>query len=509
MALQDLADPEVMLEVEVEVLEIERSRLQELGLQWPGQLALSLLIGVSGSTTLADLRNLSSATTRATHGGAAINVSRQDQNANILTNPRIRVRNKEEAEILIVDSIPVITTTTSGTASFLSESVSRVDVGLKLEVEPTVYLDDEVAIKPSLEVSSLVPEVISKNGTLTYQIGTRGANTVRRLKDGETQVLAGLIDDEERVAGNKIPGLGELPVLDRLFGSQRDDDQRSEILLSITPRVLRSLRRPPLDEAEFEAGTENAVGAAPVRLRPAEDAASGRAAPAAPAPPRAAPNNPATPGPAASPSGGGSSAAAAGAAGFAALPPGAVNAAARLFWQGPTQVRAGQTFSVLLRGSGASTWQQLLLEIGYDAQALQLTEVRAGALFDPSDGSGSLLQQGDGRAVRLRVTLALTPAAPAAASADGTGAAGFSAVLPTAPAPSPVRASAGGAPADLLVLSFKALRNSGTGSLRLQYAQVLPKRAVPPLLPAQRRLRLLPRTHAGIPRWASPSSSLC
>ena len=157
-----------------------------------------------------------------------------------------------------------------------------------------------------------------------------------------------------------------------------------------------------------------------------------------------------------------------------------MNAAARLFWQGPAQVRAGQTFSVLLRGSGASAWQQLLLEIGYDAQALQLVEVRAGAQFDPSDGSGSLLQQGDGSAGRLRVTLALAP--QAAAAADGA---------PPAPA-APPAVPAGAAPADLLVLSFKALRNSGTGSLRLQEAQVQPRPAVPPLLPAEQRLRLLP-----------------
>ena len=495
VALQDLADPEVMLEVEV--LEIKRSRLQELGLQWPGQLSLSPLAGASGGTTLAELRNLSSATTRASLGGAAVNASLQDQNANILTNPRIRVRNKEKAKILIGDRIPVITTTTSGTASFLSESVSYVDVGLKLEVEPTVYLDDEVAIKLGLEVSSLVREVVSKNGTLTYQIGTRGANTVLRLKDGETQVLAGLINDEERVAGNKIPGLGELPMLGRLFGSQRDDDQRSEILLSITPRVLRSLRRPPLDEAEFEAGTENAVGAAPVRLRPADDATSGRPSPATPAAPRPGPVSaaPAGAGPAMAPAaGGGSAAAAAGAAGFAAMAPGVVNAAARLFWQGPSQVRAGQTFSVLLRGSGAGAWQQLLLDIGYDAQALQLTEVRAGALFDPSDGSGSLLQQGDGSAGRLRVTLALAPG-PAPAPAPAAEAAG-AAAPPAAPAPAlapvPAPAPAGAAPADLLVLTFKALRNSGTGSLRLQEAQVQPRPAVPPLLPAEQRLRLLP-----------------
>ena len=495
VALQDLADPEVMLEVEV--LEIKRSRLQELGLQWPGQLSLSPLTGASGGTTLADLRNLSSATTRATLGGAAINASRQDQNANILTNPRIRVRNKEKAKILIGDRIPVITTTTSGTASFLSESVSYVDVGLKLDVEPTVYLDDEVAIKLGLEVSSLVREVISKNGTLTYQIGTRGANTVLRLKDGETQVLAGLINDEERVAGNKIPGLGELPVLGRLFGSQRDDDQRSEILLSITPRVLRSLRRPPLDEAEFEAGTENAVGAPPVRLRLAEDGRSGRATAASPVTARPAPPGPV--GPAAPAVSGvaaipgtpqaGVAAAAASTAGFAAMSPAAVNSAARLFWQGPTQVRAGQAFSVLLRGNGASTWQELLLDVGYDAQALQLMEVRAGALFDPSDGSGSLLQQGDGRAGRLRVTLALTaPAAAPGAAAETTGAAATPAATPAA-APT---ASVGGTPADLLVLTFKALRNSGVASLRLQEAQAQPRPAVPPLLPAEQRLRLLP-----------------
>ena len=476
VALQDLADPEVMLEVEV--LEIKRSRLQELGLQWPGQLTLSPLPGAGDITTLASLRNLNASTTRATLGSAVVNLSRQDQNANILTNPRIRVRNKEKAKILIGDRIPVITTTTSGTASFLSESVSYVDVGLKLDVEPTVYLDDEVSIRLGLEVSSLVREVISKNGTLTYQIGTRGANTVLRLKDGETQVLAGLINDEERAAGNRIPGLGQLPVLGRLFGSQKDDDQRSEILLSITPRVLRSLQRPPLSSAEFEAGTENAVGSAPLRLRLAEAAPESRvglgaapvggAAPGASAlaavPGRAsalaavpATTVPARPG--------------AAVAGFAAVNPAAVGAPARLMWQGPAQVQAGQPFSVLLRGSGA-TWQQLMMEIGYDPQMLQLLEVRAGSRFDPADGSGSLLQQGDASSGRLRVTLART------APADG--------------APAAARAPEGGPPSDLLILSFKALRAGSTTSLRLRQAEGEPVAGAALALPAEHGLRVLP-----------------
>jgi len=228
-------------------------------------------------------------------------------------------------------------------------------------------------------------------------------------------------------------------------------------------------------------------------LRPADDATSGRPSPATPAAPRPGPVSAAPAGYATPPAaGGGSAAAAAGAAGFAAMAPGVVNAAARLFWQGPSQVRAGQTFSVLLRGSGAGAWQQLLLDIGYDAQALQLTEVRAGALFDPSDGSGSLLQQGDGSAGRLRVTLALAPG-PAPAAAPAAESAGAAAPPPAlAPVPAPAPAPAGAAPADLLVLTFKALRNSGTGSLRLQEAQVQPRPAMPPLLPAEQRLRLLP-----------------
>ncbi|MDP1935901.1 MAG: hypothetical protein Q8K91_01700 [Hylemonella sp.] len=468
VALQDVADPEVMLEVEV--LEIKRSRLQELGLQWPGQLSLSPLGGAGGSTTLADLRNLSSATTRAVLGGAAINANRQDQNANILTNPRIRVRNKEKAKILIGDRIPVITTTTSGTASFLSESVAYVDVGLKLDVEPTVYLDDEVAIKLGLEVSSLVREVISKNGTLTYQIGTRGANTVLRLKDGETQVLAGLINDEERAAGNKIPGLGELPMLGRLFGSQKDDEQRSEILLSITPRVLRSLQRPPLSIAEFDAGTENAVGAAPLRLRAAVPEPRVAAPAAATTTPAA--TLPATPPTAAAPALLPAPGVTAGVAGFAALPAQTVNTAARLSWQAPAQVRSGQVFNVLLRGSGTASWRELTLDIAFDPQALQLTEVRAGAHFDPSDGSGSVLQQGDSSKGLLRLTLARPANAADAAAPPAAG--------PRGPA------------SDLLILGFKALREGGASSLRVQRADAQPASEVGPLLPAELRLRLLP-----------------
>jgi general secretion pathway protein D len=263
VALQDLSDPEVMLDVEI--IEVKRSRMVELGIQWPAQMSLAPLQTAGVPLTLNQLSNINSTTTQATVSSLLINANKQIQDGTLLANPRIRVRNKEKAKVLIGDRVPVITTTSTSTG-FVAESVNYLDVGLKLEVEPNVHLNEEVAIKINLEVSSLTKEVTSKSGTLAYQVGTRGASTILRLKDGETQVLAGLISDEDRTLANRIPGLGDLPIVGRLFGSQKDDGQRSEILLSITPRILRSIRPQDLSVAEFESGTDSSAGAPSLRL---------------------------------------------------------------------------------------------------------------------------------------------------------------------------------------------------------------------------------------------------
>ncbi|MBL0729598.1 secretin N-terminal domain-containing protein [Piscinibacter sp. HJYY11] len=259
VSLLDIGDAEVMLEVEI--LEVKRSRLLELGIQWPGQVTLSPI--PSGRVlTLADLRNLSSSTIQAGFDAfPSINARKADQDGTTLANPRIRVRNREKAKILIGDRVPVISNTSTATG-FVAESINYLDVGLKLEVEPTVFVED-VGIKINLEVSTLVKEILSKTGSLSYQIGTRGASTVLRLRNGETQILAGLISDEERATASKVPAAGELPILGRLFGSQKDDSQRNEILLSITPRIMRALPQPDFSALEFESGTEARVGAPP------------------------------------------------------------------------------------------------------------------------------------------------------------------------------------------------------------------------------------------------------
>ena len=189
-------------------------------------------------------------------GGVTLNLRREVGDFEILANPRVRARNKEKAKVLIGDKVPIVTTTSSQTG-FVADSVSYLDVGLKLEVEPTVYANDEVAIKLALEVGSLAGQIKTTSGTVAYQVSTRNASTALRLKDGETQVLAGLLRREERTSASRLPVAGDVPLLGRLFSSTLDDGNKTELVLAITPRIVRNLRQPDASEAEIWVGTES------------------------------------------------------------------------------------------------------------------------------------------------------------------------------------------------------------------------------------------------------------
>lgn len=254
IAVYDIPEPEVMLEVEV--LEIKRTRLQELGIKWPDSLSLTpLTSGTGNPLTLRDLtNNVNSRTTGVSIPTVNVNAKAQDSDVKILANPRIRARNHETATIQIGERVPNVTTTS--TPTFVSESITYTDVGLKLEVEPRVFLNNDVGIRVKLDVSNVVSQSQTKNGAVTYQLGTRNAATSLRLKDGETQILAGLINNEDRSTGNKVPGLGDFPIIGRLFGNTADNTEKTEIVLSITPRLIRNIKAPEAQLAEFTSGTD-------------------------------------------------------------------------------------------------------------------------------------------------------------------------------------------------------------------------------------------------------------
>lgn len=274
IAAQDLAEPEVMLELEV--LEVNMSRLVDLGIRWPDSISAGI-VGeeeVAGQLRLDETRGIVDSMVRLNFSNPLISAQLRSQkgNANLLANPRVRVRNKQPAKILIGERVPVITTTASANVGSF-ETVTYLDVGLKLEIEPVVSLDDEVSMKIALEVSNILESIPRASGTLVYRLGTRNTSTTLRVRDGETNILAGLIQSDERRANNGVPGLNEIPLVSKLFGVSQDSDTRTEIVLLITPRIVRNLDLPGLGLQEFLAGTESSVGAAPIQLgipRPAE-----------------------------------------------------------------------------------------------------------------------------------------------------------------------------------------------------------------------------------------------
>lgn len=391
IALYDTAEPEVLLEVEV--IEISRNALTELGVKLPNTFSLTPLPpGDAKGLTLGNIQGLNRERLALGLGDVLVNLRREVGDYNTLANPRIRVRNREKAKILIGDKIPVITTTTSGNASFVSDSVSYLDVGLKLDVEPTIYADDDVAIRIGLEVSTLGTSVKTSSGTLAYQIGTRNATTMLRLHDGETQLLAGLISREDRSSASRVPGVGDLPVLGRLFSNQADTANRTELVLAITPRVLRNVRRPTAPEAEMWVGTD-----AQPRWRvptTARAAATGTGAGTT----------------AAAHLGASAAGAAAVGAGMLAAAPGAVPSlplgpAVKLSWQGPAEVAVGDTVELHLMLDSTLPLRGLPIEINYDKHGLQLVDLVEADYFRREGAQTSYSQNHDAASGQAKLTV--------------------------------------------------------------------------------------------------------
>jgi len=404
----DLPDAEVMLEVEV--VEVSRERLLDLGIAWP----TGATIGTpDAANTIGAFRNLTRDQLTITPLAVGLNLRLSDTDANLLASPRIRARDREKARILIGDKVPVITNSVTpvGTNSVVTGSVQYIDVGIKLEVEPRVYLEGDVGIKLNLEVSNIVKQIGdgSANSTLAYQIGTRNASTTLRLRDGETQVLGGLISDQERNSANKVPGLGQLPVLGRLFRSDSGNNSKTEIVLSITPHIVRGAGVAESRYRDVFSGSETMMREMPLRLDPVGAAGGAttvgvpqtptvapapRVVPAPVAPESTGTDAGATPGSAAEgasapkvepqPVAPQSSAPATGAtatAAGAAAPP--IAAAGNgpplvLTWLGPFRVKVGEEFSVLLRMNSPADLHTLPLEIHFDPLVLAFVDAQPG-----------------------------------------------------------------------------------------------------------------------------------
>ncbi|MDA8098244.1 MAG: cohesin domain-containing protein [Nitrospiraceae bacterium] len=283
ISANDLKEAEVILDVEI--LEISRTKSLQYGWSFQPGLQVGAQLGTSttavgttaqGTTvagtatssavfTLKDLQNMNSSNVMLSLPTVLLRLIKQDSDAQTLANPRVRVLNNKQAKFHIGDKIPVQTSTVQSTATVaVTSTFEYKDVGIKLNIEPTIHLNNTVTLKMSLEISSLGDAIDFGNGQKQYKFGTRNTDTTINLRDGETVIIGGLIKDEERRAENKIPLLGDIPILGKLFSSSDDGTVKTDILMSITPNIVRGLEVPDKDSQSFWSGTEEAFDVKPL-----------------------------------------------------------------------------------------------------------------------------------------------------------------------------------------------------------------------------------------------------
>jgi general secretion pathway protein D len=380
---QDMAEPEVLLEMEV--LEINRGKTLAMGIAWPSTFTVLPLTGPP--LTVSDLPFYAGGSLSGNQVQIDTNLIarlRQDNSlSNLISNPRIRVKNRDKARVLIGNREPVVTTqVTAGTgATVTSDTVQYLDIGVKLEIEPTVLLDDEVSMKVNLEVSSRGRDVTSASGNTYFAVNTRTVNTVLRLRDGETALMMGFIQDDTTDSRGGVPGLVDIPIVSKLFSTGTTGWTKNEIVFSVTPRVVRNLKRLDANNTEFWSGTEGALRTRPPVLQSALPGAAPPAAAPLPAP-RPAPGAEAPPAPPAEPDTAAAPPPADVAVAPATAPPPAPSGQPMVVsFAGPAEARVGEEVRVTLNASAPDPLTAFGMVLRFDATNLEVVKVEEGTLF--------------------------------------------------------------------------------------------------------------------------------
>jgi general secretion pathway protein D len=267
----DKARPEVVLDLEI--LEVDRTKLREYGLQIasPGSPGINGSVDVNQPNfTLRDLRTLTQSDVFLTGVPALYyRLLKSDSNTRSLANPQMRTTDGTAAQARFGERVPVPVTifapiATGGVAQQPITSFNYENIGVNIDITPRTHHNDDVSLTMKVEVSSI--SGTGFGGLPTF--GTRSINTVLRLRDGETNVLAGLIRDDERVVLEGIPGLSDIPGLGRLFTRTRKEAQETDILLTLTPHIVRVLE---LSEADLRPFRVRSGTAAPLVDLPAPE----------------------------------------------------------------------------------------------------------------------------------------------------------------------------------------------------------------------------------------------
>lgn len=207
-----------------------------------------------------------------------INLAKSSGEAQVLAQPQLRISEGEKASLLIGDQVP-IPVTSFNTSNSVGSNVVPItsfqyrDVGIEIEVEPRVHHNHEITLQLKVTISN-VGETVKVGDTDAITIGTRTITSVIRLKSGETSLLAGLIRRDKTSGVTKTPLLGDIPLLGRLFRNETNTDKNTDLVLTLTPQIIRFPDINAEDLAPVWVGTESRISYAGTRPR----VQSGRAA---------------------------------------------------------------------------------------------------------------------------------------------------------------------------------------------------------------------------------------
>jgi len=258
----DKARPEVI--IDVELLEVDRTRLQEYGLQLasPGQPGINGTAGIAAdanaNVSLRALRNLTqSDILLANLPSLYYRLLKSDANTRTLANPQLRTSEGMPAQARFGERVPVPSTTfaplaAGGVAQQPITSYSYENIGVNLDITPRTHHDDDVSLTLNIAITSI--SGTGFGGLPTF--GNREIKTTIRLRDGETNMLAGLIRDDERDSLDGIPGLSDLPLVGRLFAHSTKSTDQTDIILTLTPHLVRVLDLTEADLRPFRVGRD-------------------------------------------------------------------------------------------------------------------------------------------------------------------------------------------------------------------------------------------------------------
>ncbi len=413
----DKARPEVV--VDIAVLEVSKNWERNLGIAWPGSASVALQTSTASTTssssststtttpTLYDLSHLKASNFAVTINSATANMLLSDSNTKVLDNPRIRCTDAQKATMKIGSRIPIATgsystgVTSAALGGMVNTQFQYIDVGVNIEMTPTVHYDHDVTLKMKIEDSS-EGNSVTISGVTEPIIIQKTSEQVIRLREGEASVLSGMLDKSDTSSWNGIPGLGSIPILKYLFGSKDHIINDDEIVFLVVPHIVRSQDLQPINLRTIDTGTGQTIelrhlpSGVPAANKPALSSAAPAVRPVAAA--RSALGSvPGLSADAAAPVALAQMRSAAEASGdFSVHAPPPPGDAAFAFTAPATPPAVGSTFKVPVLLSGAQDIDSVPLQIQYDPGKLSLVNVDYGDLLSRDGQAVALVHRDDG-----------------------------------------------------------------------------------------------------------------